>query len=82
MSEYIGRVDIREIMPHQDKYPTVQRTFESLKVGEKMELLNDHDFKPIFTYKFPLDFPDQYEWNYLEQGPDTWRVEVIKVKGN
>ncbi len=38
MSEYKGRVDIREIMPHQDKYPTVQSTFESLKVGEKMEL--------------------------------------------
>lgn len=48
MLEYAGRVDIREIMPHENKYPTVHKTFESLKIGEKMELLNDHDPQPIF----------------------------------
>ncbi len=80
MPEYSGRVDIRAIMPHQDKYPTFHKTFESLNAGEKMELINDHDFKPIFTYKFPDDFPGQYEWNYLEQGPEVWRVEIKKIR--
>lgn len=80
MSEYAGKVDIRVIMPHQEKYRTVYKTFKSLNIGEKMELLNDHDFNPIFTYKFPDDFPGQYEWHYLEQGPEVWRVEVKKIK--
>lgn len=80
MEEYAGRVDIREIMPHENKYPTVHKTFESLKVGEKMELINDHDVQPIFKYKIPLDFPEQYDWKYLEQGPEVWRVEVTKIK--
>lgn len=26
----IDRVDIREIFPHKDKYPTVHKTFEAL----------------------------------------------------
>ena len=80
MSEYAGRIDIREIEPHQNKYPTVYKTFKSLRIGEKMELINDHDSRPIFEYKFPLDFPDQYEWSYLEKGPEVWRVAVTKVK--
>ena len=79
MSEFSGRVDIREISPHQDKYPTVSNTFQSLKIGEKMELVNDHDLRPIFEYKFPLDFPNQYEWTYLEEGPEVWRVAVTKI---
>lgn len=80
MSEFAGRVDIREIMPHKDKYPTVHKTFESLEIGEKMELVNDHGFEPIFTHKFPFDFPDQYEWEYLEKGPEVWRAAVTKIK--
>lgn len=80
MSEFAGRVDIRTIMPHKDKYPTVQKTFEALKIGEKMELINDHECSPIFKFKFPFDFPDQYEWTYLEEGPEVWRVAVTKIK--
>ena len=80
MPDFARRVDIREIMPHQNKYPTVQKTFETLKIGEKMELINDHDFHPMFQYKLPLDFPEQYEWTYLEEGPEVWRVAVTKIK--
>ncbi len=80
MSEFSARVDIREISSHKDKYPTVHKTFQSLKVGEKMELINDHDFQPMFTYKIPLDFPAQYEWTYLEKGPEVWRIAVTKIK--
>lgn len=80
MSEFAAKVDIREIEPHQNKYPAVHKAFESLSIGEKMELVNDHDSSPIFKYKFPFDFPDQYEWSYLEEGPEVWRVAVTKIK--
>lgn len=80
MSKFSAKVDIREILPHKDKYPTVHKTFESLKIGEKMELINDHGFQPIFQHKFPLDFPDQFEWTYLEEGPEVWRALVTKIK--
>lgn len=80
MSEFAASVDIRAIPEHKDKFPTVHRAFEALKVGEKMELINDHDFQPMFQFKFPMDFPDQYEWEYLEKGPEVWRAAVIKIK--
>lgn len=80
MSEFSARVDVPAILEHKDKYPAVQKAFESLKVGEKMELINDHNPSPIFNYKFPVDFPGQYEWTYLEEGPEIWRVAVTKIK--
>ncbi|MBH1940780.1 DUF2249 domain-containing protein [Mobilitalea sibirica] len=80
MIEFADTVDIRDIFPHQDKYPTVQRTFTALSIGDKMELINDHDFRPLFEYKFPYDFPGQYEWEYLEEGPEVWRVAVTRIK--
>jgi uncharacterized protein (DUF2249 family) len=80
MSEFAGRVDIRAITPHKDKYPTVHKTFEALKAGEKMELINDHELRHLFEYKFTLDFPDQYEYTYLEEGPEVWRAAVTKIK--
>ena len=42
--------------------------------------MNNHGFEPIFTHKFPLDFPDQYEWEYLEKGPEVWRAAVTRIK--
>ncbi|NLW23000.1 MAG: DUF2249 domain-containing protein, partial [Tissierellia bacterium] len=42
MSEFAARVDARQYEP-KDKHPTIFRAFESLKKGEKMELINDHD---------------------------------------
>ena len=24
--------------------------------------------------------PGQFEWTYLEQGPDTWRVSITRLK--
>lgn len=80
MSEFAGRVDIIAITSHKDKYPTVHKTFEALKVGEKMELINDHELRHLFEYKFTLDFPNQYEYTYLEEGPEVWRAAVTKIK--
>ncbi|MDF2522957.1 MAG: hypothetical protein K0R31_598 [Clostridiales bacterium] len=43
-----------------------------------MQLINDHDIRPLFQYKFSTDYQDQYDWSYLEEGPDVWRASVIK----
>jgi uncharacterized protein (DUF2249 family) len=76
MSE-IRKIDIRELDPIV-RYPTVAETFESLKVGEKLELINDHDLQHLLKYKFTLDYTDEYDYEYLEQGPEVWRVQVTK----
>lgn len=76
MSEFAATVDARQYKP-QDKHPTILRTFEGLKPGEQMELINDHDPKPLH-YQFIMELPEQFEWKYLEEGPEVWRVAIGK----
>ena len=39
--------------------------------------MNDHDPKPLY-YQFNMEMPAQFEWEYLEQGPEVWRVRIGK----
>jgi len=76
MADFSARVDAREYAP-RDKHPVIMKTFHGLKPGEKMELVNDHDPRPLH-YQFIMELPDQFEWEYLEQGPEVWRVSIGK----
>jgi uncharacterized protein (DUF2249 family) len=44
-----------------------------------MELINDHDPKPLRA-RFESDLPGKFSWDYLEQGPATWRVAITRLK--
>lgn len=37
--------------------------------------LNDHDPKPLY-YQFEAEHAGQFTWEYLEQGPEVWRVRI------
>lgn len=78
MSEFISQVDARKYEP-KDKHPTIFNTFEALKANEKMELINDHDPKPLH-YQFIIERDKEFEWEYLEEGPEVWRVAITKLK--
>jgi uncharacterized protein (DUF2249 family) len=69
-------LDVREIPP-RDKHPTIHATFDGLAAAEAFELVNDHDPKPLF-YEFQAERPGQFTWEYLEQGPEVWRVRIGK----
>lgn len=77
MNDYAAKVDARLYEP-KDKHPVIMKAFNNLKPGEKMELVNDHDPKPLH-YMFLAEMPDQFSWAYLEQGPEVWRVAIGKV---
>lgn len=76
MSQFKAQVDARKYEP-KDKHRVILETFESLASGESMELVNDHDPRPLH-YQFEAEHTDQYNWEYLEQGPDVWRVVIGK----
>jgi len=38
-------------------------------------LVNDHDPKPLW-YQFEAEYAGAFAWDYLEQGPEVWRVRV------
>jgi hemerythrin-like domain-containing protein/uncharacterized protein (DUF2249 family) len=74
---YAATVDAR-VLPVPQKHPTIFRAFEGLKAGEAMLLVNDHDPKPLY-YQFAAERTGQFEWRYLENGPDVWRVEIRRI---
>jgi len=76
MSNFVATVDARIYEP-RDKHPVIFKTFEGLAIGEKMELINDHDPRPLH-YQFIMELPEQFEWESLEQGPEVWRVGITK----
>jgi len=70
-------LDVRQIPPAQ-RHPRIFGTFEKLQPGERFQLVNDHDPKPLF-YQFRADRQGQFSWDYVEQGPDVWRVNIGRV---
>ena len=70
-------VDVRTIVP-RERHPLIFQAFHSLKGDETFELVNDHDPKPLY-YQFAAEMPGQFSWDYLEQGPDVWRVRIGKT---
>jgi uncharacterized protein (DUF2249 family) len=71
-------VDVRYILP-RERHPLIFSSFGKLAVGQAMELVNDHDPRPLY-YQFQAELPGRFGWDVIEAGPDTWRVSIIKLK--
>jgi uncharacterized protein (DUF2249 family) len=70
-------LDVREIVP-RERHPRIFDTFDALAPGEWFELVNDHDPKPLW-YQFSAERADAFSWEYLEEGPERWRVRIGRV---
>ena len=70
-------LDVTQIEPRK-KHPTIFETFDALEAGESFVLRNDHDPVPL-RYQFQAERPEQFEWQYLEQGPELWRVRLTRT---
>ncbi len=68
------QLDVRTIVP-RERHPLIFETFDALSAGASFELINDHDPKPLY-YQLQAERPGQLDWEYLEQGPEVWRVRV------
>ncbi|GIK57385.1 MAG: hypothetical protein BroJett015_30480 [Chloroflexota bacterium] len=70
-------LDIRPIPPAQ-RHPLIFDLFNKLAAGESFVLVNDHNPKPLF-YQFQAELTGQFSWQYLEEGPEAWRVRIGRV---
>ena len=70
-------LNVTEIIP-KERHPLIFSTFDGLKSGESFILVNDHDPKPLH-YQFMHEREGHFSWEYLEQGPDRWRVKITKL---
>ena len=78
MTTTATRIDVRTIAP-RDRHPLIFSTFSGLSAGQALELVNDHDPRPLY-YQFNAQMPGQFAWDYLEHGPDLWRVAITRTQ--
>jgi uncharacterized protein (DUF2249 family) len=69
-------LDVRPIEPRH-KHPTIFKLWQDLPQGGSFVLLNDHDPVPLY-YQFACEHVGGFRWDYLERGPQTWRVRISK----
>lgn len=70
-------LDVRTLPPRQ-RHELIFARFLALAPGEALQLINDHDPKPLH-YQFQAEHPGEVDWQYLEQGPEVWRVRIGRV---
>lgn len=59
------------------KHPTIFARFDALQGGESLTIHNDHDPKPLY-YQLLGERGNIFTWEYLEQGPESWKVKISK----
>lgn len=64
-------------LPPEIKHSTIFGRLDALQSGESLTIHNDHDPAPL-RYHLQAEHGDAYGWEYLEQGPDWWKVKITK----
>lgn len=67
-------LDVRSEPPVR-RHALIFETFGALDPGAAFVLVNDHDPKPLY-YQFAAENAGEFSWDYLEQGPEVWRVRI------
>ncbi len=70
-------LDVRTIEPKY-RHPQIFEVFDNLSIGKAFILVNDHDPKPLY-YQLLHERTDQFDWQYLEQGPEEWHVQITRI---
>lgn len=65
-------------LPPRERHPKIFATWEALPVGSVLRLVNDHDPKPLY-YEFSAERPGEFNWAYVERGPERWSVEIKRI---
>ncbi|HSF26148.1 MAG TPA: DUF2249 domain-containing protein [Actinomycetes bacterium] len=72
-----GDLDVRQL-PHGQRHEVIFTMLGRLEPGQYFILANDHDPKPL-RYQLEAQHPDTYFFDYLQSGPDVWRVRIGRV---
>ena len=67
-------LDVRTEIPKR-RHEIIFETFAGLEPGAAYVLVNDHDPKPL-RYQLEAENAGEFTWEYLEEGPEVWRVRI------
>ena len=70
-------LDVRALAPPR-RHQLIFGRLDELARGAAVTLVNDHDPKPLH-YQLEATQPGRYSWDYLEEGPESWRVRIARI---
>ncbi|HET8657058.1 MAG TPA: DUF2249 domain-containing protein [Longimicrobiaceae bacterium] len=70
-------LDVRPVEPKY-RLETIMGAYDSLPAGGTLSLTVDHDPKCMYYTLDAMHGSDSFTFEYLENGPEVWRVEVQK----
>ena len=71
-------LDVRPVEP-KHRFDTIMGAYESLAIEGELELTVDHDPQCMYYTLQAERGDDAFTFEYLENGPETWRVRVRKL---
>lgn len=71
-------LDLRSI-PRGQRHPLVFARLSGMAVGESLTIVNDHDPQPL-RRQLESQFINETTWDYLERGPEVFRVCIARVR--
>ncbi|MGH2645226.1 MAG: DUF2249 domain-containing protein [Chitinophagaceae bacterium] len=74
----VNEFDVRPFPP-SERHEMFYKAFADIKPGEAFEFVNDHDPKPLY-YQMEAESKEPFRWEYLKEGPEEWKVRVVKIK--
>lgn len=73
-------LDVRPVEP-KDRFERIMAAYEALAPGQTLELSVDHDPKCMYYTLRATRGAGAFAFEYVEEGPETWRVLVRKHSG-
>ena len=78
VSSPAASLDVRDVAP-KHRFEQIMDAYHELATGETFALIVDHDPTCMY-YTLKADYGDDaFRFEYLERGPETWRVHVTKL---
>lgn len=71
------KVDVRSIPPHE-RHPRIFALFDSLAPGEAIELVTDHEPRPLRS-QFTAKHAGRFAWDQREVGHAHWEATIRKL---
>jgi uncharacterized protein (DUF2249 family) len=77
MNAGVETLDLRPLPP-AERHKKIFQKWEVLQPGEILRIINDHDPKPLY-YQFAAEQKGKFEWQYEQQGPVDWIVNIKRT---
>lgn len=69
-------MDLRQLVA-EERRPRVFEAFGRLRPGDTLLLTHFHHAMPL-KYLLLAEAPRGFTWDYLQQGPQVWRIRIRK----